>query len=80
MVHHERQDELLDQPEHAEIFMRADMVEGQLLRVATAKSSESVRARFSGMNGFEKSSAASGPMTSSICHAARFDAARIAGY
>src|SRR4030095_5191768 len=32
------------------------------------------------MNGFEKSRAAPGPMTSSICHAARVDAARIAGY
>src|SRR4029450_2591974 len=32
------------------------------------------------MNGFEKSRAAPGPMTSSICHAARVEAARIAGY
>src|SRR3546814_1077368 len=32
------------------------------------------------MNGRSKSKPAPGPMTSSICHAARVEAARIAGY
>ena len=77
MIEEERQDELLDDPEDAEILMRADLVEDALLE-RVQRSSAAVRARLSGMKLREKSSSWSSRRTSSSCHCARSDEVSVA--
>ena len=78
MVEHEREDELLDQAEDAEVGVAADLVQSALLVGASGSASGSTRASDSGMNGFVKSSRLSPPMMSSTRQLTFWEVAKVA--
>ena len=72
VIEHERQDELLDQPEQAQVAVTADLVERAF--APRGRGRQVCRADASGMNGREKSSVAPSGSTSSICQGRRVPA------